>query len=73
LYLEQMMAYELASIRTAIDKQNREIKFNFDPAPLFASLEKVRLPSAPLIEKEVTLQVVFNLGQQVGFTPVFHN
>lgn len=76
-YLEKILEYELASVRTAIDKQNRSVSFDFDPLPVFAALENAKLPAGQFVNKSVNLQVVYD--QQVleneypGFSPVFHN
>jgi uncharacterized protein (UPF0276 family) len=75
--LDKILEYELASVYTAIDRKNRCVNFNFDPLPLFSSLERAMLPDAPLTEKETVLQVVFEKpnaeNDPVGFKPVFHN
>jgi uncharacterized protein (UPF0276 family) len=76
-YLEKIMEYELASIHTAIDKQNRSVVFDFDPMPVMAALEKAQLPAKQLPDKKIALQVVFEhqglINELPEFVPVVHN
>jgi len=76
-YLDKIMAYELATIHTAIDKQTRNVIFDFDPAPFMASLQKARLPDEQLAEKRIMVQVVYEkqpvMSELPEFVPVVHN
>ena len=76
-YLLQIMEYELATIHTAIDKQTRHIKFNFDPLPVMAALEKAELPGEQIEEKCIELQIVYQqeplFTELPEFVPVVHN
>jgi hypothetical protein len=76
-YLEKVLEYELASIYTAIDKQDRSVSFDFDPQPVFAALENAKLPAEQPEDKSVILQVVFDesslKSELPGFIPVAHN
>jgi uncharacterized protein (UPF0276 family) len=77
LYLENILEYELFSIYTAIDKQNRSVNFNFDPSPVFAALENAQLPAVQPMNKTVKLQVVYDQPsinkELLSFSPVVHN
>ncbi|MEO6980859.1 MAG: DUF692 family multinuclear iron-containing protein, partial [Mucilaginibacter sp.] len=76
-HLAQIMEYELATIRTAIDKQTRHVNFNFDPLPVMAALEKAELPAGQSEEKNIVLQIVYQqqplLTALPEFVPVVHN
>ena len=75
-YLDKVLEYELASIHTAIDKQIRNISFDFDPQPVFTALENAVLPPVQSAEKTVILQVVFEdvllKSDLPSYSPVFH-
>jgi len=58
-YLGKILEYELFSIYTAIDKINRTVSFNFDPAPVFVALENARLPGEQPMNKTVKLEIVY--------------
>ena len=77
LYLEKIFEYELISIYTAIDKQNRSVNFNFDPKPVLAALENTQLPAEQLMNKTIKLQVVYDQpalsNELLNFNPVIHN
>jgi len=58
-YLGKILEYELYSIYTAIDKINRTVSFNFDPAPVFCALENACLPDEQLMNKTVKMEIVY--------------
>ena len=65
-YLEKILEYELFSIYTAIDKINRTVSFNFDPAAVFVALENARLPAEQPMNKTVKLEIVYEQSSLIS-------
>jgi len=65
-YLGKILEYELFSIYTAIDKVNRNVSFNFDPAHVFAALENARLPAEQPMNKTIKLEIVYKQSSLIS-------
>ena len=54
--LDQVLDFELATIRTLLDGETRVVRFPFDPLPVLRALGESRMPGY-WIDREVDLEI----------------